>query len=108
MVDEEVEEDGVIYPLYSEDGAILCCFGSFFIIMMLGILPSIVLYVINIWLIILIWIGVISLIVIAHYYLSKTYCTNCKEFVYPIFIKHVCEFNIKDQKSKMKKIINNH
>ena len=107
MVHEEVEEDGIIYPLYSEDGAVMCCGGSFLIIMMLGVLPSIVLYLINIWLIILVWVGVISLIVLLHYYLSKTYCNNCKEFVNPIFSRHICEFNIKDQKSKMKKIINN-
>ncbi|GAH79751.1 unnamed protein product, partial [marine sediment metagenome] len=107
MVDEEVEENGVIDTLYSEGGAEICCVGSFLIILMLGVLPSAILYLINIWLVILVWIGVISLIVLLHYYLSKTYCNNCKEFVYPIFTKHVCELNIKDQKSKMKKIINN-
>ncbi len=107
MVDEEVEENGVIDSLYTGDGAIVCPIGSFFIIMGLGALPSVFLSVINIWLVILVWVGVILLIVLLHYYLSKTYCNNCKEFVHPIFTKHVCELNIKDKKSKLKKTLSN-
>ncbi len=106
MVDEEVKEDRIIDSLYSRDGIILGPI-VLLIIMFLGPLPSYFLSVINIWLALLPWVGIISLIVPLHYYLSKTYCTNCKEFVHPIFTKHVCELNIKDQKSKMKKIINN-
>lgn len=107
VVGDKLQEDGLIDFLYRGAGVPFCCIGTFIIIMVLGILPSVFLYIINIWLVILVWIGVISLIIILHYSLSKVYCQNCKEFVHPIFSRHICELNIKDKKSKLKKIINN-
>lgn len=64
VVDDKLQEDGLIDFLYKGQGVSLCCIGAFIIIIVLGVLPSIVLYVINIWLILLVWIGVISLIII--------------------------------------------
>ncbi len=107
VVDDKLQKDGLIDFLYKGQGVSLCCIGTFIIIIVLGVLPSIFLYVINIWLILLVWIGVISLIIILHYILSKVYCKNCKKFVHPIFSRHICELYIKDKKLKLKKIINN-
>jgi len=102
VVDDEVQENGLIDYLYRGEGPLFCCGGICFIILVLGVLPSIFLSIINIWLVILVWAGVISLVVFLHFVLSKTYCSNCKEFVHPIFSRHICELNIKDKKSKMK------
>ena len=102
VVDDEIQEDGFINTLYSSEDSIFCCFGTIFIIMFLGILPSVFLSIFNVWLAILVWVGVILLIYLSHYYISKTYCPTCKEFVHPILSRHICELNIKDKKTKMK------
>ncbi len=107
VVDDNAQENGVVDYLYEDIGGILCCVGMIFIIMLLGVIPSIFLSIINAWLVILVWVGVISLIIFLHFVFSKTYCSNCKEFVHPIFSKHICELNIKDKKSKMKNYLLN-
>ncbi len=102
VVDDKVQENGLVDYLYRGIGSLICVGGIFFIILILGVLPSIILSTINTWLVILVWAGVISLIIFLHFVLSKTYCSNCKEFVHPIFSRHICELNIKDKKSKVK------
>lgn len=100
--DDNAQENGIIDFLYEDIGGLVCCCGTFFIILALGFIPSVFLSIINAWLLILVWVGVIFLIIILHFLFAKKYCSNCKEFVYPIFSKHICELNIKDKKSKMK------
>ncbi len=107
MTDRETQENGVIEPFYNKYESVMCLIGMMIIIIILEIFVSIFIFPIDILLSILIGVAVISFTIIINFVLSKKYCSNCREFVHPIFSKHICELNIKDKKSKMKNYLLN-
>ncbi len=100
MIDGETQENGVIESFYSKHDSLLCLIGMMIVIIILEIYASLFITQFIIELSIIIWVTTISFALIISFVLSKEYCSNCKEFIHPVFSKHICELNNKDEKSK--------
>ena len=107
MVDQKTQEKGVIESFYSKHESLLCLIGMMIVIIIPEIYVSLFITQFIIELSIIIWVTTISFALIISFVLSKEYCSNCKEFIHPVFSKHICEFNFKDKRSKIKNTILN-